>query len=156
MYYTHPKNLGPALKVDILVGKKGVHRVMLEESDEPGLMWSIAGESKFLDGIHEWLYSYVEKKPGRLPSLEYPSSTLFTERVWRKVAEIPFGTTSTYGDVALSVGHPSAYRAVGSACKKNVLMLFVPCHRVLSSNGSLSNYSGGEKIKYRLLEFEKQ
>lgn len=155
MYYTHPKNLGPALKIDIIVGKKGIYHTALKVSNEPGLIWSITGELKMQDAIHEWLYGYVEKKLTRLPSLEYPSATLFTERVWRKVAEIPFGATSSYGEIALSIGHPSAYRAVGSACKKNVLMLFVPCHRVLSSNGSLSGYAGGEEIKFRLLQFEK-
>lgn len=158
MYYTHPKNLGPALKVDIIVGKKGIERTHLAMDDKPGLKWKISGETFCKQQIDEWLLLYADKKvlPTKLPPLIFPRTTLFTERVWRKMAEIPFGTTISYGELALLIGHPLAYRAVGSACRKNALLLFIPCHRVISSGGFLGEYAGGEEIKRNLNSFENQ
>lgn len=152
MHYTHPKNLGPALKVDIKSGKKGICQSKIYLCDEPGLKWTIEGEN--CSEIVDWLITYLEKKPKKLPLLDYPSVTLFTERVWRKMSEIPFGITRSYGQIAGLIGHSSAQRAVGSACRKNQIMLFLPCHRVVNAAGEAAGGSEDKEIRRRLLQFE--
>ena len=68
--------------------------------------------------------------------------TTFQERVWQELLTIPLGQTRTYGQLAQALGSKSA-QAVGGAVGKNPLSIFVPCHRVLGSDGSLTGYAGG-------------
>ncbi len=83
--------------------------------------------------------------------------TQFQKKVLIETFKISKGETRTYKQIAQAVGIPNAYRAVGTALKKNPLAPIVPCHRVIKSNGQLGNYSapGGTKRKRELLEQEK-
>ncbi len=78
----------------------------------------------------------------------------FDKTVWAALLEIPFGTTTSYGEVAKRIGHPTAARAVGAANGANPIALVVPCHRVIGSDGSLTGYGGGLPLKRKLLEHE--
>jgi methylated-DNA-[protein]-cysteine S-methyltransferase len=78
----------------------------------------------------------------------------FERRVWAHVAAIGFGTTTTYGEIALALGAPGSARAVGAANGRNPLPLVVPCHRVIGARGALTGYAGGLDSKRRLLEHE--
>jgi methylated-DNA-[protein]-cysteine S-methyltransferase len=78
----------------------------------------------------------------------------FNKKVWRALRDIPFGTTTSYGAVARSIGFPNAARAVGAANGANPIALIVPCHRVIGSDGSLTGYGGGVTLKRKLLEHE--
>lgn len=78
----------------------------------------------------------------------------FDQKVWAALLEIPFGTTTSYGAVAKSVGAPHAARAVGAANGANPIALIVPCHRVIGADGSLTGYGGGLPLKRKLLEHE--
>jgi methylated-DNA-[protein]-cysteine S-methyltransferase len=80
--------------------------------------------------------------------------TAFQRLVWEQLREIPFGTTTTYGEIARRIGNPNAVRAVGLANGRNPIPIIVPCHRVIGSNGTLTGYSGGLKNKSLLLELE--
>jgi len=80
--------------------------------------------------------------------------TDFQRAVWQAVAEIPYGKTMTYGEVAAKVGHPRAYRAAGSALKRNKILIVVPCHRVVRSDGRLRGFIGGTEGRRRLLRLE--
>lgn len=80
--------------------------------------------------------------------------TDFQRKVWAAIEAIPLGKTKTYGEIALLIGHPGASRAVGAACGANPLPLFIPCHRVLASNGRLGGFTGGLDVKRRLLKLE--
>lgn len=80
--------------------------------------------------------------------------TDFQRKVWAAIEKIPLGKTKTYGEIAAQIGHPGASRAVGAACGANPLPLFVPCHRVLASNGRLGGFSGGLNVKRLLLRME--
>ena len=75
-------------------------------------------------------------------------------KVIKELTQIPYGKTCSYAELAVRVGHPRAYRAVGSANGKNPLPIIYPCHRVIASNGSLGGYSGGLRIKTALLTLE--
>jgi methylated-DNA-[protein]-cysteine S-methyltransferase len=83
-----------------------------------------------------------------------PKGTAFMQTVWQALLGIPYGTTASYKDIALAIGKPNAVRAVGSANSKNPLPIFIPCHRVIGSNGQLVGYNGGLDIKVFLLALE--
>lgn len=80
--------------------------------------------------------------------------TTFQKKVYDFVKTIPRGKTATYKDVAVAIGHPKAYRAVGSALNKNPFLGKVPCHRVIKSNGQIGKYVLGAKKKIELLHKE--
>lgn len=80
--------------------------------------------------------------------------THFQKKVWEALGEIPYGETSTYGRIALSILNPRASRAVGRACGENPLPVIIPCHRVLSSGGGPGGFTGGLSIKKYLLALE--
>jgi methylated-DNA-[protein]-cysteine S-methyltransferase len=83
-----------------------------------------------------------------------PYGTDFQLRVWRALCEIPFGAVRNYGDIARAIGQPKASRAVGQANGRNPLPIVIPCHRVISGDGSIGGYSCGLDIKHRLLALE--
>ena len=82
--------------------------------------------------------------------------TQFQKDVWEAIDRIPLGETRTYKELALSIGRPKAYRAVANACGKNPNPVSTPCHRVVSSDGTIGGYSckGGIKKKKELLKKE--
>lgn len=84
-----------------------------------------------------------------------PQGTEFQKSVWKALCDIPFGETRSYKQVAVAVGNPKASRAIGMANNKNPIMIFVPCHRVIGSNGNLVGYAGGLDLKEKLLSLEK-
>jgi methylated-DNA-[protein]-cysteine S-methyltransferase len=83
-----------------------------------------------------------------------PVGTDFQRRVWFALAEIGYGETESYGQLATRVGNPKACRAVGLANGRNPIPLILPCHRVIGSNGSLTGYGGGLDLKRWLLDHE--
>lgn len=82
--------------------------------------------------------------------------TSFQKAVWKALTDIPYGETRSYREIAESIGRPKACRAVGMANNKNPAAIFVPCHRVIGSDGKLVGYAGGMDIKRKLLALEKQ
>ena len=80
--------------------------------------------------------------------------TPFQQTVWQQLLRIPHGETVSYGEHARAVGRPTAARAVGAAIGRNPVSIIVPCHRVVGSNGSLTDYAGGLERKQMLLELE--
>jgi len=101
------------------------------------------------------LRKYLE---GKLKQFDCPldmEGTAFQKRVWSALRKIPYGKTRSYADVARTIGHPRAFRAVGNANGSNPVPIIVPCHRVIESNGGLGGYGSGIGLKKRLLEFEK-
>ena len=81
------------------------------------------------------------------------SGSPFRQRVWESMRDIPEGEVATYGELATDAGSPGAARAAGTACGSNQIALFVPCHRVVASNG-IGGYQFGLDLKQDLLEFE--
>ena len=81
--------------------------------------------------------------------------TEFQRRVWSALLEIPYGETTSYGELARRIGQPSASRAVGFANGRNPVGIIVPCHRVIGADGSLTGYGGGIDRKRALLELER-
>ncbi|HEX4484292.1 MAG TPA: methylated-DNA--[protein]-cysteine S-methyltransferase [Solirubrobacteraceae bacterium] len=82
------------------------------------------------------------------------AGTPFQREVWTRLAEIPYGETISYAELAASVERPQAFRAVGSANGANPIAIVVPCHRVITSSGNLGGYAGGLDAKRTLLALE--
>ena len=80
--------------------------------------------------------------------------TKFQKRVYDFVRAIPKGKTATYKEVAIAIGHPKAYRAVGNALNKNPFAPTVPCHRVIRSDGKIGGFASGTQKKVKLLQKE--
>ncbi|WP_245970223.1 methylated-DNA--[protein]-cysteine S-methyltransferase [Pseudochryseolinea flava] len=82
------------------------------------------------------------------------NGTDFQKRVWNELTTIPFGTTTSYEDIALRIGDIKSIRAVGVANGQNPIAIIVPCHRVIGKNGDLVGYGGGMDNKEWLLHHE--
>lgn len=99
--------------------------------------------SQYLDGI---------RKEFDIPL--NPQGTEFQMKVWSALREIPYGVTCSYKDIAIKIRNEKACRAVGLANNRNPISIFIPCHRVIGSNGKLVGYGGGLDIKEKLLKLE--
>ena len=106
-----------------------------------------------------WLDQYFEgKNPGPIPEVK-AQGTEFRQRVWKLLAEIPYGQLTTYGELARRIAAEQGIikmssRAVGGAVGHNPISIIVPCHRVIGSNGSLTGFGGGIARKIQLLKLE--
>ena len=89
-------------------------------------------------------------------SVKFIGGTDFEHKIWRALSEIPYGETRSYKWMAERAGSPRAVRAAGQALGKNPLPIILPCHRVISADGSLGGYSGGVAIKEWLLRHEQR
>jgi len=83
-----------------------------------------------------------------------PEGTVFQQRVWAMLREIPYGETTTYGTIARELGDPKTVRAVGLANGRNPIAVIIPCHRVIGADGSLTGFGGGLDRKRALLDHE--
>jgi methylated-DNA-[protein]-cysteine S-methyltransferase len=103
----------------------------------------------------EELESYFD---GALRAFEAPlapQGTAFQQDVWSCLRAIPYGATTSYGEIAARIGRPKASRAVGLANGRNPIPIIIPCHRVVGKDGSLVGYGGGLHIKRKLLALER-
>jgi len=85
-----------------------------------------------------------------------PAGTDFQQTVWRQLITVPFGQTASYLEIARQIGNEKAVRAVGAANGQNPIVIIVPCHRIVGSNGQLTGYGGGLWRKAWLLNHEKR
>lgn len=98
-------------------------------------------------------YETGQREKFDLP-LDLSHGTPFQQAVWNCLLSIPYGQTTTYGDIAQHINNPKAVRAVGGAIGKNPISIIVPCHRIIGKDGSLTGYSGGLDVKTKLLTIE--
>jgi methylated-DNA-[protein]-cysteine S-methyltransferase len=103
---------------------------------------------------HAQLHAYFAGELERFELPLGPLGTPFQRSVWDALAEIPYGTTTTYSELAARIGRPAACRAVGAANGRNPLPVIVPCHRVIGAGGGLTGYGGGLERKRHLLALE--
>ncbi len=115
----------------------------------------LPGSNQILDQAEAELKEYFvgERKEFAVPVRL--TGTEFQKKVWAALAEIPYGGTATYGEIAARIGSPKACRAVGTANHHNPVPIIVPCHRVIGAGGSLTGYGGGLEVKAYLLTLER-
>lgn len=154
-----PSPVGPLL---LTATGAGLTRVYFERHRHADLVdpaWHPVGEGSggagaILREARAQLEAYFD---GRLRAFDLPlaaTGTPFQERVWAMLREIPWGRTTSYGDVARRLGDITASRAVGVANGRNPISIVVPCHRVIGADGSLTGYGGGMERKRWLLTHE--
>lgn len=112
-------------------------------------------KNQVVDDVIKQLDEYFQGKRRTFDLEIHMEGTDFQKKVWKKLLNIPFGSTMSYKELAVLVGSEKAVRAVGNANSKNKLWIIVPCHRVIGSNGKLTGYAGGLDRKAWLLEHEK-
>lgn len=106
-----------------------------------------------------WLEIYFAGKEPDFTVTMHMQGTAFQEKVWELLRDIPYGETVTYGELAQRVSRQMgrqtmSAQAVGGAVGRNKLSIFIPCHRVLGADGSLTGYAGGVERKKYLLALE--
>ena len=107
-----------------------------------------------LEQVEEQLAEYFA---GERTRFELPTSArgdAFQRQVWDLIDRIPYGQTTTYGELASELGNPTLARMVGQAVGHNPLSVIVPCHRVVGKDGKLTGYAGGLQRKRFLLDLE--
>jgi methylated-DNA-[protein]-cysteine S-methyltransferase len=112
------------------------------------------GRSEILDEACRQLTEYFAGKRSTFDVPLAASGTEFEHRVWALLRGIPYGSTTSYGELAKRLGDPSQARAVGAANGKNPIPIIVPCHRVIGANGDLTGFGGGIERKRWLLQHE--
>lgn len=118
---------------------------------------SFKASPRKLAPARRWLKRFFAQKTVKPKDLEMPldlRGTPFQKRVWKQLTRIPYGKTTSYGQIAARIGNPQAPRAVGMANNRNPVSLIVPCHRVVGASGKLVGYGGGLWRKKALLQLE--
>jgi len=150
-------------KFGVLASTRGVVGVLFPGFDASevagrierhGLAWSSAGQRRAVEAGLE-LKGYLLGEVQRFETpVELCHLTAFQRDVYGALAEVPWGATVTYGELARLAGHPTKARAVGSAMHRNPVPIFVPCHRVMLAGGGLGGWSGPDGWKETLLSLE--
>lgn len=133
------------------------HRTRSAATGELASYGAVRGPDDRAAAITSLLQAYALGRGDALESfpVDLPRGEPFQQAVWRTLREIPCGETRSYGWVARRVGEPQASRAVGAAVGANPIPLWLPCHRVVGSDGSLTGFGGGLDMKRILLELER-
>ena len=118
------------------------HHALIKEDPQP------------LASAVDCLNRYFAGEPEHLDQPLDLQGSQFQVQVWSTLRQIPAGKVATYGDIAVRIGRPGGARAVGQACGRNPVVLFVPCHRVVAANGGLGGFGSGLDLKKSLLQHE--
>lgn len=152
--YTHIDSpVGPLL---LAADDEGLRLVEFESPKHPAKVgddWQ-QGDNAVLAETRRQLGEYFAGKRRGFDLPLSPQGTEFQRSVWWKLADIPYGETISYAQLASRVGKPSATRAVGAANGRNPLPIVLPCHRVIGADGSLTGFGGGLPTKQFLLTLE--
>jgi len=154
VHTVRPSPLGTMLLAAGEQGLSGVWFVGQQHAPDPAV-WQQDDAHPELVAAHDQLLAYFDGQRQRfdLP-LQCVTGTPFQQAVWQALQAIPFGHTTTYGDIAQRIGKPQAVRAVGAAIGRNPWSVVVPCHRVVGAKGALTGYAGGLDRKQHLLALE--
>ena len=143
----------PIGALTILSGDKGIKAIKFYEDEKVKAQgrtnemtrWAVKELEEYFQG---------KRKVFTVPCVH--QGTDFQKRVWEALIQIPYGETRTYKEIAAAAGNPKASRAVGMANNRNPIPIIIPCHRVIGTNGSLTGYAGGLKVKEYLLKLERE
>ena len=143
----------PIGALTILSGDKGIKAIKFYEDEKVKAQgrtnemtrWAVKELEEYFQG---------KRKAFTVPCV--PQGTDFQKRVWEALTQIPYGETRTYKEIAAAAGNSKASRAVGMANNRNPIPIIIPCHRVIGTNGSLTGYAGGQKVKEYLLKLERE
>ena len=124
--------------------KKDLQAIFIEE------------DSDILKNARQQLDEYFNSKRKNFDIPLHLAGTKFQKNVWTALIEIPFGTTLSYLNLAEKIANKNSVRAVANANGANAISIFIPCHRIIGSDGELVGYAGGIQAKKKLLNLEKE
>lgn len=138
---------------DLYLAEEGNSLIWVGTTPFPGE--TVEGEvSKILAQTQLELTEYLQGVRKEFTICCRAEGTDFQRKIWDALCAIPYGETRSYGQIAAATGNAKASRAVGMANNRNPIMIIIPCHRVIGSNGSLTGYGGGLDVKEKLLALE--
>lgn len=118
-------------------------------------LWAYEPLNKVFTELDRWLKGYFNGENNPFPLRVEPKGTAFQKAVWHELLLIPYGSVTTYGEIAVKIGGSKGYsQAVGTAVGHNPISVIIPCHRVVGSSGELTGYAGGLDRKKALLKLE--
>lgn len=132
-------------------GEKALKSLVFEKKKSTNVLKNIP---KILIECQRQLTMFLDGKLNKFELDLEPDGTDFQKRVWKKLLEIPYGSTMTYAELAHKLGDPKVIRAAATANAKNPITIIIPCHRVIGANGELTGYAWGLHIKKHLLDIE--
>ena len=132
----------------------GLYFVDAAHAPRPGDYWSASPRHAVLQDTRRQLEEYFEQRRRTFYLPLLPTWTPFQLQVWQLLQDIPWGTTTRYGVMAVQLARPGAARAVGAANARNPISIIVPCHRAIGADGRLNGYAGGVDRKAALLKLE--
>ncbi|HSX14019.1 MAG TPA: methylated-DNA--[protein]-cysteine S-methyltransferase [Chlamydiales bacterium] len=138
----------PIGKIYAVSDEKALHYLGFEKQDDP------FGKTIPLEQIRNELDAYFRGELQEFKTPIFLNGSAFQNKVWKALLQIPFGKTTSYKDVAKTIGNGKASRAVGNANGANPFIFIVPCHRVIAFDGTLGGYSAGLEKKLWLLRHE--
>src|SRR5258708_1974148 len=133
----------PLGRLRLFANDAGLVAIYFPDHSKPGLPddTGICGRNDHLDHAARELDEYFGGRLRRFTTPLAPVGTPFQRQVWSALAQIGFGETRSYADIAQAIGRPRAVRAVGAANALNPLSVIVPCHRVIGKDGTLTGYA---------------
>ncbi len=152
IYTTFDSPLGPLLATG---DGHALTRLDMQAARRPvaiGAAWR--HDDAAFEELRSQLHEYFAGRRRTFELALAPAGSAFERRVWSALLEVPYGETSSYGELARRIGAPGAARAVGLANGRNPIAVIIPCHRVIGSDGSLTGYGGGLARKRLLLDLE--
>lgn len=147
----------PVGRMKIVASERGLRAILWPDDDPSRVKFDVEprrSTNPILVEVENQLRDYFA---GRRESFDVDldlRGTDFQRAVWKQLARIPYGRTTTYGELAKRVGRPTGARAVGGAVGRNPVSIVLPCHRVVGSSGKLTGFAGGLECKTRLLDIE--
>ncbi|WP_431167117.1 methylated-DNA--[protein]-cysteine S-methyltransferase [Tenacibaculum halocynthiae] len=140
---------------EIIGNKDGIQSVSVINNDLLTSLIAVSSNtSKTLQNCAIQLDEFFKGERTKFDLKLNPQGTIFQQKVWKELLEIPFGKTRSYLQQTKQIGDVKAIRAVASANGKNPIWIIIPCHRVIGSDGSLTGYAGGVWRKKWLLKHE--
>ena len=142
---------------------RGLVRVAFDRESHDEVLGDLAGEISprvleqpaRLDDARRQLDRYFEGELRKFSvALDWQLTHGFRRKVLRATAQVPYGATSTYAEMAAEAGSPRAFRAAGTALATNPIPIIVPCHRIVRTGGALGQYGGSPEMKEKLLRLE--
>ncbi len=156
-YFKYPSPLGI---LTVMFTKRGIHRISFNNNAKNNNISKDIYIRECDYSIYKYIFGELNKYfTGKLEKFEVPvvlEGTDFQKSVWYELMKIPYGQSSTYGEIARAIGSPNAARAVGNANNKNKLPIIIPCHRVIGASGNLTGYAGGLDRKKWLIYHEEK
>ena len=116
---------------------------------------TINGDLAIFKRVIKWLDGYFNGLDLEIDFKLNPEGTEFRKKVWKILADIPYGETLSYGEIASMISPEMSAQAVGGAVGHNPISIVIPCHRVVGANGKMTGYAGGIDRKIELLKLEK-